>query len=76
MADLSLTDLAVHALSQWFLAWLFCPEDGGDMFLRNVGLIAHKWLSASTDFLALLMSSVRIVGHADCDNIGLLIVIL
>jgi hypothetical protein len=27
-----------HLLSSWFPAWLFFyPEDGGDMFLRNVG---------------------------------------
>jgi hypothetical protein len=28
---------ACHLLSHWFLARFFDPEDGGDMFLRNVG---------------------------------------
>jgi hypothetical protein len=30
---------ALHLLSRWFLAQLiyFDPEDGGDVFLRNVG---------------------------------------
>jgi hypothetical protein len=28
--------------SFWFLSYLcFYPEDGGDMFLRNVGLFSH-----------------------------------
>jgi hypothetical protein len=28
---------AFHLLSRWFLAQLLESEDGGDMFLRNVG---------------------------------------
>jgi hypothetical protein len=29
---------ALHPASYWFPAWLtFYPEEGGDMFLRNVG---------------------------------------
>jgi hypothetical protein len=38
---------ACHLLLRWFLAGLFFePEDGGDMFLRNVG-------GLSTDYTAL-----------------------
>jgi hypothetical protein len=39
-ADVSEEDIAAcHLFSRWFLAELifFDPEDGGDMFLRNVG---------------------------------------
>jgi hypothetical protein len=36
LGQLMSTGSALHLLSPWFLARLD-PEDGGDMFLRNVG---------------------------------------
>jgi hypothetical protein len=31
-----------HLLSRWFISWLiFYPEDGGDIFLRNVGWLCR-----------------------------------
>jgi hypothetical protein len=32
-----MTDGACHLLSRWFLGLFFDPENGGDMFIRNVG---------------------------------------
>jgi hypothetical protein len=33
-----------YMLSRWFPVWLFCdPEDGGDMFLRNIGMTFNSW---------------------------------
>jgi hypothetical protein len=51
---------ACHLLTCWFLLKIFFdPEDGGDMFLRNVGCIStdytashpRRWYSSNPDLL-------------------------
>jgi hypothetical protein len=39
LAETSTKMAAMLPTSRWFIAWLICLdlEDGGDMFLRNVG---------------------------------------
>jgi hypothetical protein len=49
------------SLAGFFLSFLFSPEDGGDMFLRNVG-----WLSVATTWSYI---PERIVHNHRCENL-------